>query len=68
MQQTQVCLPQFPVQELANRIMHFRKITRLDQQLFMSALLSKDFLSPEEKKLVNEIYQGLNRGWIKAVE
>jgi hypothetical protein len=34
----------------------------------MSAVLSKKSLSPEEKNMVEEVYQGLNRGWIKVVE
>ena len=68
MNQPQVCFPKFPVQQLANRIIYCRKITRLDQHLFMSALLSKKSLSLEEKNLVEQVYQGLNKGWIKVVE
>ena len=68
MRHTQVCFPKFPVQQVATRIISFRKITRLDQRLFMSALLSKKFLSPEEKNLVEQVYQGLSRGWIKVVD
>ncbi|HEY9613611.1 hypothetical protein [Allocoleopsis sp.] len=48
--------------------MCLRKITRIDQHLFMSALLSKKALSPEEKNLVEQVYQGLNKGWIKVVD
>jgi hypothetical protein len=63
---TQVYFPKFPVQQVANRIISLRKITWIDQQLFMVAVLSKKILSPEEKNLVEEIYQGLNRGWIRV--
>ncbi len=68
MQQTQVCFPKFPVQQIANRIIYCRKISRIDQQLFMSALLSKKALSPEEKNLVERVYEGLSKGWIKVVD
>lgn len=68
MRPTQVYFPRFPVTQIANRIIYLRKITRVDQQLFMSALLSKKSLSPEEENLVEQVYQGLSRGWIKVVE
>jgi hypothetical protein len=43
MRQTQVYFPKFPVQQVANRIIGLRQITRIDQRLFMSAVLSKKF-------------------------
>ena len=68
MMPTQVCFPKFPVQQVAKRIIFHRKITWIDQQLFMSALLAKKSLSTEEKNLVEQIYQGLNQGWIRVEE
>ncbi|MBE9126864.1 MULTISPECIES: hypothetical protein [unclassified Coleofasciculus] len=68
MQSPQVCFPKFPVDQIANRILFLRQITRIDQHLFMSALLGKALLSVEEQNLVEQIYQGLHRGWIKVVE
>ncbi|MBD1804484.1 MAG: hypothetical protein KME25_02260 [Symplocastrum torsivum CPER-KK1] len=68
MKPTQVCFPKFPVQQVANRIIYLRKITRVDQHLFMSAVLSKKLLSLEEKNLVEQVYQGLNKGWIRVVD
>lgn len=68
MKSAQVCFPKFPIQHIANRIIRLRQITRIDQYLFMSAILSKRFLSPEEQNLVEQVYKGLNRGWIKVVE
>ena len=68
MKSTQICFPKFPVPQIANRIIGLRKITRIDQELFMSALLAKKSLSQEEQSLVEQVYQGLNRGWIKVVE
>ena len=68
MKSTQICFPKFPVPQIANRIIGLRKITRIDQHLFMAAILGKKCLSPEEKTLVEEVYEGLSRGWIKVVE
>ncbi|MEQ9551747.1 hypothetical protein [Coleofasciculus sp. G2-EDA-02] len=68
MKSAQVCFPKFPVRQIANRIIDMRQISRIDQQLFMSALLSKQSLSREEQNLVEKIYEGLNRGWIRVVE
>lgn len=68
MKSTQVCFPKFPVPQIANRIIGLRQISRIDQQLFMSALLAKRVLSSEEQNLVEQIYDGLNRGWIRVVE
>lgn len=66
MKSTQICFPKFPVQQVAHRIISLRKITWIDQQLFMSAALAKKTLSAEEETLVKQIYQGLNQGWIKV--
>ncbi|EGJ30158.1 MULTISPECIES: hypothetical protein [Moorena] len=68
MKSFQVIFPKFPVKQIAKRIIHMRQITRIDQQLFMSALLAKASLSLEEQTLVQEIYDGLNRGLIRVVE
>ena len=68
MKSTEVCFPKFPIQQIAQRIIGMRQISRLDQRLFMSALLSKHSLSLEEQDLVEEIYQGLSLGWIRVVE
>ncbi|MCP2731055.1 hypothetical protein [Limnofasciculus baicalensis] len=68
MKSTEVCFPKFPIQQIAQRIIGMRRINRLDQHLFMSALLSKHSLSLEEQNLVEQIYQGLSLGWIRVVE
>lgn len=68
MSRPQVSFPRFPVDKIANRIISLRQITRVDQYLFMSAVLAKKSLSKEEKNLVEQVYQDLNRGWIKVVD
>ncbi|NEP14928.1 MAG: hypothetical protein F6K14_33075 [Symploca sp. SIO2C1] len=64
----QICLPKFPVEHIANRILCLRRITRIDQQLFMSSVLSKESLSPEEQNLVEQVYKGLSSGFIRVVD
>ena len=64
----QICFPKFPVEHIANRILSLRRITRIDQQLFMSSVLAKECLSPEEKNLVEQVYQGLSSGFIRVVD
>ncbi|MEB3182084.1 MAG: hypothetical protein VKL59_24065 [Nostocaceae cyanobacterium] len=56
------------VHKLAERMFAFRQISRLDQQLFMSALLSKDTLEPSEQKLVDQVFEGLKNGWLRVVD
>jgi hypothetical protein len=68
MKTAEICFPKFPVQHIASRIINLRKITRIDQQLFMSAVLSKKALSSEEQNLVEQVYRGLNNGWIRVVD
>ncbi len=68
MNYTQVCFPKFPIQQIAQRIIGMRQISRIDQRLFMSALLSKHALSLEEQNLIEQIYRGLSLGWIRVVE
>lgn len=68
MKTAQVCFPKFPVQQIANRIIYLRKITRIDQHLFMSAVLSQKCLSSEDQNLVEQVYRGLNNGWIRVVD
>jgi hypothetical protein len=55
------------VQQIATRIIDSRKITRADQHILMSALLSKESLSSEEQNLVQKIYKDLKIGLIRVV-
>jgi hypothetical protein len=60
--------PSISVEKLVNRIFCSRKITRNDQQLLMSLLLSKDALSVEERLYIDKVFERLRRGLIHVVD
>lgn len=43
-------------------------INRADQKIFMSALLSKETLSQEDRIAIEKIYQGLQSGLIRVID
>ena len=65
---TQVLSVKVPVHQVVERIFKFRQISRLDQQLLMSALLSKDALDQTEQTLVNQIFDALKKGLLRVVD
>ena len=67
MQYSQTGFQKLPLQQIAARIIDSRQITRADQNILMSALLSKDSLSSEEQNLVQQIYKDLKMGLIRVV-
>lgn len=67
MQYSQIGFQKLPLQQIAARIIDSRQITRADQNILMSALLSKESLSPEEQNLVQQIYKDLKIGLIRVV-
>ncbi len=56
------------VREVIDNITSRRTINRVDQKIFMSALLSKGNLSLEDQTMIEKIYQGLQSGLIKVVD
>jgi hypothetical protein len=68
MQNSHIDFQKLPIQQIAARIISSRQITRADQHILMSTLLSSESLSPEENHLVQQIYQDLRIGLIKVVE
>lgn len=56
------------IERVVDRILHDRKITRSDQQMFMSALLSKNSLSLDDQIQVNRVFDALKRGLLKVVD
>lgn len=61
-------LPKSPAEEAIDRIFSFRRITRADQHLLMSALLSKNALSEKERQQINQVFDALQKGLLKVVE
>ncbi|MBK4729705.1 hypothetical protein JJD41_07460 [Oxynema sp. CENA135] len=56
------------VEQIVDRICRHRKISRYDQQLLMSALLSKDAISENERSQINRVFDNLQRGCLRVVD
>jgi len=56
------------LETLVNQIFCSRKITRSDQRVLMSLLLSKDTLTLEESSYIDEVFERLRRGLIHVVD
>ncbi|MBD2166606.1 hypothetical protein H6G04_19595 [Calothrix membranacea FACHB-236] len=59
---------QVQLETVFERILNIRRITRQDQQLLMSALLSKEDLNEQEKSQINKVFQAVQGGLIKVVD
>lgn len=57
-----------PIQELVDRILASRRISRTDQNRFMSALLEKRSLSEEDQLQITRVFDGLQMGLIRVVD
>ncbi|MBE9179477.1 hypothetical protein IQ268_12980 [Oculatella sp. LEGE 06141] len=66
--QTQVNLPEATIEQIVNRIFSSRRITRADQERFMSALLSKKSISEPEKKQIDRVFEALRNGLLRVVD
>lgn len=66
--QAQATLPQISLDKIVERIMAFRQISRIDQRLLMSSLLSKDSLSEQDQSNINRVFDALQRGLLKVVD
>ncbi|MBW4492846.1 MAG: hypothetical protein KME26_07110 [Oscillatoria princeps RMCB-10] len=63
----QASLP-FTVEQVICQIFTRRRISRMDQHLLMTVLLSKDAISPEEETQVQKVFDFLQRGLLKVVD
>lgn len=66
--QCSVSDPQPTVEQLVYRIFSSRKITRADQQILMSLLLSKEVLTLEEHQYIDQVFERLRNGLIRVVD
>ncbi|WP_231506077.1 hypothetical protein [Planktothrix serta] len=60
--------PTVSVEKLVNHIFCSRQITRHDQRVLMSLLLSKEALSLEEHSYIDQVFERLRRGLIHVVD
>lgn len=56
------------VEAILERIFANRRITRQDQNIMMSNLLSQEGLSEKNRLQINQVFDGLKRGLIKVVD
>lgn len=59
---------QFDLDKLINRIFTFRQITRLDQKLLMSILLSKEEITEEDNNKINRVFDAVRSGRLQVVD
>ncbi len=56
------------LEQVVERIFRFRQISRLDQQLLMSAMLSKNSVQQSDHTLINRVFDALRQGKIRVVD
>jgi len=56
------------IEQVVDRILNSRKITRTDQQTLMSALMSKNMLTTKEQLLINQVFDTLRKGMLRVVD
>ncbi|MTJ07100.1 MULTISPECIES: hypothetical protein [unclassified Anabaena] len=56
------------LETVLQRIFSIRRITRQDQHLLMSTLLSKEGLDETERTQITRVFDGLRSGFIKVVD
>lgn len=59
---------QIPLDSIFARIFAIGRISRRDQQLLMSILLSKEDLDDAERQQINRIFAALQKGLLKVVD
>lgn len=59
---------QFDLEQLINRIFKFRQITRLDQQLLMSILLTKEQITEDDNDKINRVFDAVRSGRLQVVD
>ncbi|UKO97382.1 hypothetical protein [Nostoc sp. UHCC 0870] len=67
MQATSTSTP-MSLETVLERIFAIGRITRRDQQLLMSTLLSKEGLNERERQQISRIFDGIQRGLLKVVD
>lgn len=56
------------IEQMVNKITASGRISRADQQQFMSTLLSKNKISSTEEAMVNRVFELLRAGRLRVVD
>ena len=59
---------QVKFEELVSQIVQSRKITRKDQHRLMSSLLSQNSLGEKDRILIDKVFDGVRKGFLKVVD
>lgn len=66
--QSHVFIPQSTIEQVIHQIFVTGRISRIEQQRLMSALLSKELISMEEKTLVDKLFNAIQKGIVKILD
>jgi acetamidase/formamidase len=66
--ESQFYCSQFTIEQVIHQIMARRRISRMDQHLLMSVLLSKNGISEIEKSMIEKVFDFLQRGLLRVVD
>ena len=64
----QATLPKLSVEQVIERIFAFRQITKADQHLLMSLLLSKKAISKKDEAQINRVFDALQKGLLRVAD
>ncbi|NER37280.1 MAG: hypothetical protein F6J93_25490 [Oscillatoria sp. SIO1A7] len=56
------------LEQIISQIFIRKQISRLDQQVLMSALLARNSISDQDQSQLNRVFDGIQRGLIRVVE
>lgn len=56
------------IDQLVERILRFRQLSRTDQRLLMSSLMTKDDLTEKDQLQIKRIFEAVQRGSIRVVD
>lgn len=66
--QHQTHLQEDSLDQVVERIFASRRISRSDQQRFMSTLLARESITAEEQRKINQVFDALQQGRLRVVD
>ncbi len=66
--QHQKHLQEDSLDQVVERIFASRRISRTDQQRFMSTLLGRESITAEEQRKINQVFDALQQGRLRVVD
>ncbi len=66
--QANLDFPKGNISHIVDRVLSSRRLTRADQQQFMMAMLASDSVDHAERSRINQVFDALQRGFLKIVD